>query len=119
MSDDASVLERIQLIGQRLEAIQTLASDGRRAEATAAFRALKMHLEDEYDRMKTIRGEASLSESERAFYQPFITDVFVNSGMTSVRWDSHPNKWKDALWGASDYVSYYTHSLKRTSESEK
>lgn len=64
--------------------------------------------------MKTPRGKASLSESERAFYEPFITDVFVNGGLYRIRSGWHPDKWKDALWNASAYVSRYTHGLKRT-----
>lgn len=113
MTGDASVEERVKAIGFRIEAIRDLVKAGLRAQATEAFRALRDHLESEYDHMKTPRGKASLSESERAFYEPFIIDVFVNGGMYRVRSDWHPDKWKDALWDASGYVSHYIHDLKR------
>jgi hypothetical protein len=113
MTDDASVEERLKAIGLRIEAIRDLVKAGLRADATKAFRALKDHLESEYDQMMTTRGKASLSDSERAFYEPGITDVFINGGLARVRSDWHPDKWKDALWDASRYVSHYTHGLKQ------
>ena len=116
MNEDASVEERLKTIGLRIEAIRDLLKAGLRADATNAFRALKDHLESEYDHMLTVRGKASLSESERAFYEPFITDVFINGGLARVRSDWHPDKWKDALWDASRYVSHYIHGLKQASK---
>ncbi|HLX43947.1 MAG TPA: hypothetical protein VKR43_10955 [Bryobacteraceae bacterium] len=116
MTEDASVEERVKAIGLRIEAIRDLVKAGLRAEATKALRALKDHLESEYDHMKTARGKASLSESERDFYEPFITDVLVNGGLARIRSDWHPDKWKDALWDASGYVLHYVHGLKRAAK---
>jgi hypothetical protein len=117
MTEDASVEERVKAIGLRIEAIRDLVKAGLRPEATKALRALKDHLESEFDHMKTTRGKASLSDSERDFYEPFITDVLINGGLARIRSDWHPDKWKDALWDASRYVMQYTHGLRRASNS--
>ena len=106
-----SVQQRIKAVESRITSIREMISAGQKSEAQELFRDLKAHLDAEYRRMSPAKAEAKLSAVERAFYLPFIQDAWANTGISGVRWNSDPAKWRDALWSISDYVGYWTASL--------
>jgi hypothetical protein len=121
-STPAEIRERLRDIGTEADALMMLFKDGRvsAAEAEQArerFRLLKEQLESAYRSMATVRGEAALSRVASAFYWPAIQDAWANSGISGVRWDTHPHdKWFDALYEVRFYMSYWGDNLKRAEE---
>ncbi len=80
----------------------------KKKEAQSRFKTLKEELKSEYQRMNTTKGQNNLSELELAFYQPAITDVWANSGISSIKWNSTPNTaWYSALYDVDDYMNYW------------
>src|SRR5450759_4096144 len=87
-------------------------SRDRTEEAQSMFRVLKEDLQAEYKSMDTGTGQARLSAAERVFYHPAICDAWANTGVSSVRWDSRPDRrWHDALWSVGDYMKHWQSSL--------
>ena len=78
-----SIANRLRAIGEQVDQIERVAHD--RNLATELFRSPKAHLESEFRRMDTRRGQAELSEVEKVFYSPAILDAWAGTAVSSVR----------------------------------
>ena len=106
MDDREQIITRLQSIESRVQEINRVLEGRSIDEARERFRELKQHLEDEYRKIDTIKGEAKLSRLEKAFYAPAIRDALTNTGISNISPTSRPEKWKDALWGVEDYMRH-------------
>jgi hypothetical protein len=121
-ADRTSIMARLEAIKQQVQHINQLVKLGEPADIEIAreqFSRLKEHLRAEYRRMDTKKGEARLSDLEKAFYWAAIQDAWANTVLPQTRADWTPSKWHDALWNVEDYVDYHLDGLRRSQEQER
>lgn len=78
--------------------------------AEGYFHELKEHVRAEYDRMKTVRGQAALSEAESAWYWPAVQEAWANS-LSPARF-GRDGKWRSYVIDAEDQIRWYISNLK-------
>ena len=104
-------IRRMESIRDRADEILALFEKGgvqanRLAGAQEKFRGWTEELKSEYERMD--KGKATLSETEKFFYQPAIEDAWLHEGLKSLRWDSTPDgHWQTAIGSARNYMDYW------------
>jgi hypothetical protein len=82
--------------------------------ARTMMRELKERLASEDRRMSTVRGAAALSEVERAYYAPAVSEACAE---ISVRWTSVPGEaWMAELMGARIDIDTLAGELRRELE---
>lgn len=115
----AEILQKLEAIRVEADQIMKIFNPDRVPvdrvpEAQELMRALKEKLRAEYNRMATIKGEETLTDLERHFYQPAIADAWANTVIGPIRWNSRPDKdWYDALWNIENYMDHWSSGLKK------
>jgi len=92
-------------------------SDPNIHEVQELFRTLKEILESEYSRVTTFVGRG-LSEVETLYYRPAIIELWAESGIRSILWNSRPDyRWRNALANARNYSADWSFNLRSALES--
>jgi hypothetical protein len=115
-NERVSVIARLEAYNQRFEAIlemlrgQLPLRGVAKVEAQAKLKSLKQDLGEEFRLMSSVRGEASLTEIEKAFYAPAISQTFTE---ISIPTNSIPDgKWFSELYGAQMNILHTLNELR-------
>ena len=101
MSDGKiTIAAKLQTILDKVNAILVLVEPGgtvktaATSEAQYLFKNLKAELKGDYDRLSSHQRYLGAHDLEAQFLYPAIEDAWANTGISSIRWDSRPNrKW--------------------------
>ena len=113
-SEVASVISRLSDYRDRFTTILDLVGDKRKFtedekhHLQQLFTALKADLKTDIKRGSTIAGRASLSETERNFLHPAVSEA---SARIRVATNSHPSTWHSELYSARTDITYLLHQL--------
>lgn len=109
-------LAQLEALEAQIEAVATLFGDKQQLFgpekhlAQEQLRVLKKMLDDEYRRTSTVRGQASLNPTAKAFYAPAVHEAKTE---IRVKTSSKPDaQWIAELFEAAGTIRYYASGLR-------
>lgn len=113
--DVRSIKERLEVLIARIETILTF-SDGDSPQfnldrARQLFRGLKDHFQKESRRMDTVKGIATLSPAEQAWYSPAVHECWASS-IGPARINLHEQTWRKLLNEAVSEIRWHLDNIK-------
>jgi hypothetical protein len=113
--DVRSVKERLEVLIARIETILTFSdrdsSQFNLDRARYLFRDLKDHFEQEARRMDTVKGIATLSPAEQAWYAPAVREAGAKS-IGPARIDQQQQNWRKLLIEAASEIRWHLDNIK-------